>query len=140
MTAQNLLKKTAMFIFVGLPIFGCDHFHQARIVMDPRPLQQEKTVPDNLAEEKVIAAVKEFAANINFDCSADFYRLQCGPHGELRFYKENSKFVVTLFQMWGDSRCFCNVQGHMFEYFYQKFGAENVKFETNDSCGRRNYP
>lgn len=144
----NNLRKGISTLLVMLYAFlgGCDRFHEAHVIIDPRKLRSE--ISWQVTEEKVfstlvIASVKEFAAKLYLTCDQSqrpLFILDCGPYGKLNLRKEDDRFIVTYFQTWGDSRYFCNVQGHMFEYFPVIFGESNVTVETNDACGRKNYP
>ena len=88
-----------------------------------------------------VSLVRRCKLNLTCDPSQQpLFILDCGPHGTLNLHKEDNRLIVIFFQMWGDSRYFCNVQGHMFEYFALIFGESNVTVETNDACGRKNYP
>ena len=149
MIINNLRKGVSTFLIIlYASLGGCDRFHEARVIIDPRIIKSEVRISRQVTEEKVfstvvISTVKEFASKLNLTCDLSqrpLFILDCGPHGNLNLRKEEDRFIVTFFQMWGDSRYFCNVQGHMFEYFPQIFGESNVIVETNDACGRKNYP
>lgn len=141
---HGILKRVGtLLITLNLLTLGCDHFHEARVIVDPAMLKSTVNISNHVSEEEVASSVKELASKLDLVCDSSqrpLYILECGPHGKLSLHKEDGKFVISMFQMWGDPRYFCNVQGHMFEYFTQKYGKANVKIETNDNCGRKNYP
>jgi hypothetical protein len=149
MIIDNLRKGVSTLLIILYALLGgCDRFHEAQVIIDPRKIKSETNISRQVTEEKVfstvvISSVKEFASKLNLTCDPSqrpLFILDCGPHGTLNLRKEGDKFIITLFQMRGDSRYFCNVQGHMFEYFPLLFGESNVTVETTDACGRKNYP
>jgi hypothetical protein len=149
MMTNNVGKRVSILLIV-LSAFlgGCDRLHEAHVIIDPRKLILEGNIPRQITEEKVfsivvMSSVKEFAAKLDLTCDPShrpLFLLDCGPHGNLNLRKEDDKFIITFIQMWGNPRYFCNVQGHLFEYFPSVFGESNITVETNDTCGRKNYP
>jgi len=148
MISNSRKRISSLLIILCVYLGGCDRFHEAHVIIDPRKMKSEVSISRQVTEEKVfstvvISSVKEFASKLNLTCDPSqrpLSILDCGPHGNLNLRKEEDRFIVTFFQMWGDSRYFCNVQGHLFEYFPLLFGESNVTVETNDACGRKNYP
>jgi hypothetical protein len=144
----NRLRKGAGTFLVILYAFlgGCYRLHEARIIIDPHITKSEIRNTRQATEEKVfsiavISAVKEFGSKLNLTCDLSqrpLVILDCGPHGDLNLRKEEDRFIVTFFQLRGNSRYFCTVQEQMCEYFPQIFGESNVELDTDDACGRNN--
>jgi hypothetical protein len=142
---MNAYKYLSGLLIYLAPVFvlitGCDRFHEARITIDPRIIRPEAKISLQEAEVKVTSAVRDFASTLKMTCETSqrpLYILECGPHGKLSLGKENDSLVVTLFQMWGDSKYFCEVQMRMFDYFPAHFNEMRVTTVSNDACGRKN--
>jgi hypothetical protein len=129
-------------------LWGCDRAHMAHVRVGTDFLKSSIAVNTDTPDGLIKSTVETFSRDIQFTCrepATSGAIIECGPawHRQIVLRKDNRNYEVSYLEAhpgWGKSQDFCRIQSEMFMFFSHRFGRENIEMETNDACGRANYP